>query len=224
MAKRKNPHAVALGRAGGKKGGLAKVPRVPQLYRSAREFGEQKKHPRHGGEKRNPDDRKKIPTGSVFQRTYRDRRGCLVKTSAWHLKYYVRGKPVQVPSGTDDYDEALAMLRKRMAEASTRDSYTDQPERIKMDQLLDLALDDYRYNERKSTYDTELRVKSHLRPFFGAMKAQAVGTSAMRHYVELRRRQKAAAATINKELSFCSPRHEAGDSAGPAVSASGATF
>jgi len=146
--------------------------------------------------------RKKIPTGSVFQRTYRDRRGCLVKTSAWHLKYYVRGKPVQVPSGTDDYDEALAMLRKRMAEASTRDSYTDQPERIKMDQLLDLVLDDYRYNERKSTYDTELRVKSHLRPFFGAMKAQAVGTSAMRHYVELRRRQKAAAATINKELSF----------------------
>lgn len=27
MAKRKNPHAVALGRAGGKKGGRARVPK-----------------------------------------------------------------------------------------------------------------------------------------------------------------------------------------------------
>jgi integrase len=146
--------------------------------------------------------RKKISTGSVFRRTYRNRQGRLVKTALWHLKYYAKGKVIQVPSGTDDYDEALAMLRKRMAEASTRENYSDQPERVRMGQLFDLLLGDYRYQERKSTYDTELRVKRHLRPFFGERKAQAVGTSILRQFVELRRRQKAAAATINKELSF----------------------
>jgi len=136
--------------------------------------------------------RKKIATGSVFQRTYRDRHGRLLKTAAWHLKYYVKGKVVQVPSGTDDYHEALGMLRKRMAEATTRENYSDQPERVRMDQLFDLLVDDYTFNERKSTSDTELRVDRHLRPFFGAMKGQAIGTSTRRQYVELRRRQHAA--------------------------------
>lgn len=145
---------------------------------------------------------KKIPTGSVFQRTYRDRSDKLAKTANWHLKFYVKGKVVQVPSGTDNYDEALGMLRKRMADASTRENYTDQPERVRMDQLFDLLLDDYRFRQRKSTYDTELRVRHHLRPFFGSTKAQAVGSGTHRKYVDLRLRQKAAAATINKELSF----------------------
>jgi integrase len=126
----------------------------------------------------------------------------LAKTAAWHLKYYVKGKVVQVPSGTDNYDEALAMLRKRMADASTLDNYSDQPERVRMDQLFDLLVDDYKFKERKSTCDTGLRIDRHLRPFFGAMKAQAIGTGTRRQYVELRRRQHAAAATINKELAF----------------------
>jgi hypothetical protein len=145
---------------------------------------------------------KKIRTGSVFQRTYRDRRGRLVKTSLWYLKYYVKGKPVQVSSGTHVYDEALAMLRKRMAEVSTREDYSDQPERVRMKQLFDLLIEDYRYKGRNSTYDTELRINAHLRPFFGERKAQAISTSVRHEYVAHRLRQKAEAATINKELSF----------------------
>jgi len=68
-----------------------------------------------------------------------------------------------------------------------------------MDQLFDLLLDDYRFQQRKSTSDTELRVKRHLRPFFGGMKAQAVATSTRRQYVELRLRQKAMASHHQQE-------------------------
>lgn len=146
---------------------------------------------------------KKIRTGSVFQRTYRDRHGRLMKTAAWHLKYYVKGKVVQVPSGTDNYDEALGTLRKRMAEACNRsENYTDQPERVRIDQLFDLLAEDYGFKQRKSSYDTKLRVDGHLRPFFGAMKAQDLGTRVIKQYVDLRKRESVAAATINKELSF----------------------
>jgi len=74
-----------------------------------------------------------------------------------------------------------------------------QPERVRMDQLFDLLLDDYRFQQRKSTSDTELRVKRHLRPFFGGMKAQAVATSTRRQYVELRLRQKAMASHHQQE-------------------------
>ena len=146
--------------------------------------------------------RRKISAGSVFQKTYRDRAGRTRKTSTWYLKYYVRGEAVEDSSGTDDYDEALAMLRKRMSEAAAKPDHTEHPERVRMNQLFDLLLDDYRYKERKSTYDTELRVNAHLRLFFGERKAQAITTSVLREYVTYRRRQEAEAATVNKELSW----------------------
>jgi integrase len=146
--------------------------------------------------------RRKIATGSVYQKTYRTRGGRTRKTTTWYLKYYVNGKPIEVSSGTDDYDEAVGMLKKRMAAAVDHPDYSDQPERVRIGQLFDLLVDDYRYKGRKSTYDTELRVNAHLRTFFGDMKAQGLGTSAIRKYVEHRRRQKAEAATVNKELSW----------------------
>jgi len=59
-----------------------------------------------------------------------------------------------------------------------------------------------RYSSRKTTYDTELRVNAHLRLYFGAMKAQTLGTTAIKQYVAHRRRQQAEPATINKELSW----------------------
>src|ERR1017187_596433 len=126
---------------------------------------------------------KKIHSGSIYQRKYHTREGRVVKTKTWHVKYYVKGKSVQVSTGTEDYDEALAMLRKRTADASTYESYSmDQPERVRLGQLFDLLVDDYRYRGRKSTYDMTLRVTRHLRPFFGERKAPAVGTSVLRQY------------------------------------------
>jgi integrase len=146
--------------------------------------------------------RKKIPTGSVFLKSYRDRLGRARKTTTWYMKYYVNGKPIEASSGTDDYDAALTSLRKRLADHAIQQDYTDHPERVRMNQLFDLLIEDYRYKERKSTYDTELRVEAHLRPFFGERKAQAISTSVLREYVARRRRQKAEAGTINKELSW----------------------
>jgi integrase len=89
-----------------------------------------------------------------------------------------------------------------MAAAVDRPDFTDQPERIRMGQLFDLLIADYRFKDHKSTYDTELRVNAHPRRFFGQMKAQAIGTTVIRKYVEHRRRQEASNATVNKELSW----------------------
>ena len=149
--------------------------------------------------------RKKISSGSVFQRVYRGRDGKEKRTTTWFLKYYVGGKPTVIPSGTTDHEEAVALLRNKMA-AATRQSaeYTDHPERVRMNQLFDVVLEDYRYKERNSTYDVELRVDRHLRPFFGTSKAQEVTSKSIKRYVEARKRHdpKPENATINKELSF----------------------
>src|SRR5262245_24823482 len=146
--------------------------------------------------------RKKIPAGSIFRKTYIDRHGHTRKTKTYYLKHYVNGKPRELPSGTTDYGEALAMLRKKMASTPVQSNYTDQPERVRIGQLLDLLIEDYGYGSRKSLADTKRRVNSRLRPFFGEMKAQHLSTSKLREYVGRRRRQKAEPATINKELSW----------------------
>jgi integrase len=143
--------------------------------------------------------RKKIPTGSVFQKTYRGRYGDWKKTATWYLKYYSQGKPIEVSSGTENYNDALIMLRAKMAQTSRE--HSDQPERVTMGQLFDLLIEDYRFKTRKSTYDTELRFNAHLRPFFGERKARTINTRVLRQYIEHRRGQEAEPATINKELS-----------------------
>lgn len=144
--------------------------------------------------------KKKISTGRVFQKSYRDRSGEPRKTATWYLKYYVRGQAVEESTGTEDYNEALAMLRRKLANAPTERA--SQPDRVTLGQLLDLLIEDYKFRGRKSVYDTKLRVDAHLRPFFGARMARELSPAVLREYVAYRRRQEAEAATINKELAL----------------------
>jgi hypothetical protein len=123
--------------------------------------------------------RKRIAAGSVFQRTYRDRNGVHRKTHTWFLKYYVNGKPLVVPSRTEDYSEAVSMLRQRIAKAARFAEYSSEPEHVLVDQLLDLVIEDYRFHRRNSTYDAEHRIQKHLRPAFGQKKAGVLTTTAI---------------------------------------------
>jgi integrase len=164
--------------------------------------------------------RKRISSGSVFQRVYRSRDGKERRTKTWFVKYYVGGKPIVIPSGTTDHGEAVALLRNKMAEATRQSAdYTNHPERVRMNQLFDLLLEDYRYKERNSTYDVELRVDRHLRPFFGTSKAQEITSKSIKRYVEARKRHdpKPENATINKELSFLRRAFKLGERNDPAL-------
>lgn len=149
--------------------------------------------------------RKRIATGSVFQRAYRDKKtGELRHTSAWYIRYYVHGKPITLAAETDDYDEAVAFLRQKMAGLSREAQYSEHPERVRMHQLFDLVLDFYRLQERRTTYDVECKIESRLRPYFGRMKAQDVTSQAQRRYIDSRRREnpRPQNATINRELAY----------------------
>jgi hypothetical protein len=137
--------------------------------------------------------------GRVFQRIYRDRKGGLQKTSTWFLKYQVGGKPVIISTGTQDYEEALLMLRRKMAQAAQL--RRSEGSRVSVDQLLDLVIEDYRSNRRHTTYDVEHRVTKHLRPFFGTKRPFEITAGLLEQYVESRAGN-AAPATVNKELAY----------------------
>ena len=148
---------------------------------------------------------RKISTGSVYQKSYTDRQGQTRKTTTWYLKYYVSGpsRPIDVSTGTDDYDQAVAMLRQKVARSAARGyKYTADVDRVTVDQLLDLVIEDYQLNKRDTTYDTEKRIDKHLRPFFGDKRAIEIGTKVLKAYRVHRQQGGGQPATINKELTF----------------------
>ena len=154
----------------------------------------------------------KITRGSVFQRVYRTRAGELRHTRVWYVKFYANGKPRTLPAETEDYDEALTFLRRKMADAAEQ-RITDLPERVTMGQLFDLLLEWYRLKERRTTYDLECLIRradeeheqpGHLRAWFGKLKAQAVTSAAIGRYVADRRREepRPSNGTINRALAY----------------------
>lgn len=145
--------------------------------------------------------RRKIPTRSVYQSSYKGRDGKRHKSTTWFLKYYVNGKPVRDSTGTEDRDEAIRILRQKLASVARYSEFSQQVERVLVDQLLDLVVEDYQFNKRGSTYDTELRINKHLRPFFGQKRANDLTTAIIKKYT-MERARKSEAATVNKELAF----------------------
>jgi integrase len=154
---------------------------------------------------------RRIPTGRVFQRPYIDRQGKRRHTATWYAKYYVNGKPVEIATETGDYDEAVAILRDKMAGLASAQAYSDRPERVRMNQLFDLVIEVGRLKGNASQDDVELIIKNRLRPRFGAMLAQRVTNAEIRKYIGERRGEKKdtksavksfANATINKELAY----------------------
>jgi Helix-turn-helix domain len=91
--------------------------------------------------------RRVIPAASGYQQKYRDRQGKLRKTATWLLQW--------------------------MAKAARYIEYLGQIERVLVGQLLDLVAEDYDSNRRSSTYDIELRIDKHFRPFFGQKRGRS---------------------------------------------------
>jgi len=83
------------------------------------------------------------------------------ESSRWFLKYRIGGKPVTIPSGTQDYEEAVAILQQKVAQA-TQPCRSDDFPSVVINQMLDLVTEDYRSKNRYTTYDVEHRVARSL--------------------------------------------------------------
>jgi hypothetical protein len=62
------------------------------------------------------------------------------------------------------------MLKVRLAEITYGTFVGPQAERVRVEELADDLLREYRINGRKSMDDVETRWKLHLKPFFGVMR------------------------------------------------------
>jgi len=130
-------------------------------------------------------------TGSIY----------LQKGSAvWWVKYYRNGRPYRESSRTTKRGKAVSFLKKRLAEVATGDFCGPQAERIRVAELAEEMLREYRVNARKSLRLTEQRWKNHLLPFFGQLRAVDVTTDQINRYVEKRIEGGTQNGTINRDL------------------------
>jgi len=66
-----------------------------------------------------------------------------------------------------DESKAKDILKQKLAEITTGNFVGPKAERIRVDELAEDFLRDYRINGRKSLSEAESRWRVHLKPFFG---------------------------------------------------------
>jgi integrase len=91
-------------------------------------------------------------------------------------------------------------LKNRLSQIGTGTFVGRKSERIAVRELADDFLREYRVNRRKSIDDVQARWNIHLKPFFAHRRAASVSSDLIVQYVDSRQQQRAANATINREL------------------------
>lgn len=136
-------------------------------------------------------------------------------SAVWWVKYYRNGSAYRESTKTTDLSEARDFLKQRLGEIATGRFYGLEVERILVSELADDFLREYRINGRKSIDDAEARWKLHIEPFFGHLRASQVTSDLVARYIDQRQKEKAANATINRELAALKRMYRLGLNATP---------
>jgi integrase len=135
--------------------------------------------------------RRQRGTGSIF----------LPKgSSVWWIQYYQNRIRQRESTETSDKREALEFLKRRLAELNIGNIAGADARRIRVAELAQDFLRDYRINGKSSEADAEARWRLHLQPFFGLYRAMRVTSDLLNRYVDMRQKAGAANGTINREL------------------------
>jgi integrase len=79
-------------------------------------------------------------------------------------------------------------------------TYSPEAKKVRVSELIDAVIVDYRVNGKKSLEYVEMRWKAHLEPFFAHTLAAHVTSDDIEHYKQKRLQEGASNATINREL------------------------
>jgi integrase len=119
----------------------------------------------------------------------------------WWISYQLNGKTVRESSGELTKTGAANKLKQRLLAIGNGNFLGPRIERVTVDEIYGDLVQDYRI-KGKSVEWAERLWNIHLKNFFSGMRAANVGTNQINSYVEMRRGEQAAKATINRELAL----------------------
>jgi integrase len=120
------------------------------------------------------------------------------KSRYLYISYWNGWRQIRESARTEDRDEALATLQRKLGDVATGKGAG--PERIRISALLRLFIEEYRVRDKGDLYQAELRVNKHLIPALGSLRAVELSSAKIKAYIEQRKLAKAANGTINREL------------------------
>jgi integrase len=139
--------------------------------------------------------------GSPYRRSERRPDGTVVDWPTWWLKYYQNGRPVRESSGTSKETVARRMLKDREGDVAKGVPITPKVGRVTFDEAADDLETDYNTNKKRSLETVRRHLTKHLKPYFKNRRLAEIRTDTVRAYIAARQTEKAANATINRELS-----------------------
>lgn len=128
-------------------------------------------------------------TGSLFRAN-----GC----KRWTMQFYQNGKRVREATGTENKTRAQQKLTERLDQVNKGEFTVRERRPATVEQLFLLVKADYLANQRPSAEC--LKRWAHLAPFFATTLAKNVTTDSVIGYTVQRQEERAANATINREL------------------------
>ncbi len=115
------------------------------------------------------------------------------------IAYSYRGKEYRESSRSESESQARKLLKKRIGETSAGTFIGPNEERLTFDGMAEMLLTDYQINGKRSI--TTLRgLIRHLSDSFGMMKAIDITADRIAAYIGHRQGERAANASINREL------------------------
>ena len=137
-------------------------------------------------------------SGSIFQKS---------NSSTWTIAYYKydpkKGRKVQIREYTRLVDEhkAQKLLNRRLAQVDRGEAFEVRTKAAKITELYTTLRDHYTINGRlDAAKRTGWQWDLHLKSAFDGLQASALTTDEIRAYTRKRQEEKAANATINREL------------------------
>ena len=132
--------------------------------------------------------------GEIFQRR---------EHGVYVIRYYDwRGRRRTESSGSMVKGDAERLLRKRLREKDDGWGTSVEARRLRFEDAVQLVVNDYRLNNRRSIANVELRIRKHLKPFFGGLLVQRIGDRDITEFQLKRRAAGASNAEINRELAI----------------------
>lgn len=137
--------------------------------------------------------------GMLYRRKQPNEAGVLVEGGPWWMKYYDNGRPIYESTRTLEKREANAILKKAESKVLDGHRVTSRTRRIKFDDLVNDLKEDYTLRGLR-TWDRREFCLARLKPVFGGLLVSGITTDRLKGYITKRLGERAAPATINREL------------------------
>jgi hypothetical protein len=139
--------------------------------------------------------------GTIYRPTYTSKTGGTKVSAVWWVRYRQHGKTVRQSTETTVERKARAFLREREGKVALNIPVSPTGDRLTLDDAAAMIREDYVANGQKSGATLEYLLAHLMAHFGGTARLSRITTGHVERYKTARLAEKAAPASINRELS-----------------------